>query len=458
MHSLDRTVSGAGVREEWREQRLAVRSGVEWTLRCISIITLALLIWQAVHALRARPGAWARGHDIRPALTSWSTRESPYHAHVVFDSTPTPVVRDWVAALPGAGTETSWDGSGLKPTAVSVEPVADPKHPARVWFAAPNGSAGVLHDEVGTVDSVVTRRGGAVVTVPHLQGEARVSVDGTTASAVLQDSLTIKPILVLGVASWEGKFVMAALEEYGWQVDARFDVSPKVTGVVIQGPAELQIDTAHYSAVIALDTSAAKYAGQISTFVHSGGGFIAEGAAASSATFAALMPGALGEQLPPTVTLADTTHPRSAFALAPITQLKPAAVAVEDRANEGTAAVRIAVAAVRSGAGRVLQIGYSNTWHWRMGGKDGDPVRAYEKWWSAMVSSVAYAQRTPLASMTVTEPTPLASLVATLGAARAEAKPRIGLLDDPRFLPAAFALLMAALLAEWASRRLRGMS
>jgi hypothetical protein len=257
-------------------------------------------------------------------------------------------------------------------------------------------------------------------------------------------------VLVLAAASWEGKFVMASLEEYGWKVDGHFALSPKPDGTVIQGPADPQIDTSHYSAVIALDTTALKYAGPISDFVHQGGGFIAAGEAAGLPAFASLMPAVPSGQLQNGGFEGDTAHPRKAFAMTPLTQLKAGAVAVEARDKQ------TAVAARRIGTGRVLQVGYSDTWRWRMGGLESDPVHDYRLWWSAMVSSIAYASRTPLTTAASVEPTPLASLVATLGGATVESAPRTNPLDDPRLIPILFGILMGAFFLEWASRRLRG--
>jgi hypothetical protein len=152
---------------------------------------------------------------------------------------------------------------------------------------------------------------------------------------------------------------------------------------------------------------------------------------------------------------ADSTHPRRALAVTPISRLKPGAIALETRT--ASAGGMITVAARRIGTGRVLQIGYLDSWRWRMGGFD-DPVSSYRSWWSKVVSSVAFAPLTTLPASTIVEPTPMATLVATLGAPSQQAKARGTVLDDPRLLPILFGLLMAMLFAEWTSRRLRGQS
>src|SRR6185503_3060787 len=82
------------------------------------------------------------------------------------------------------------------------------------------------------------------------------------------------------------------------------------------------------------------------------------------------------------------------------------------------------IAARRVGAGRVVQSGYQDTWRWRMAGGD-ESVRDHRKWWSGLVSGVAYAPPLPRNStsrpqpenpaQSVSDEAPMASLVATLG-------------------------------------------
>src|SRR5580704_8865017 len=166
MPSPDNLTQFSGFEDEESEHPFSIRAIFEWLLRGVSLITLALLIWQALHVLHVQPVVWARGAKVRDALAIWSTRESPSHAHTVFDSVPTPDLRDWVAALPAAGTQTSWEGAALKPTAVAVEPVADPKHTVRIWVATPNGSSVIVRDNLSGIDSVKTHTSGTVLTVP----------------------------------------------------------------------------------------------------------------------------------------------------------------------------------------------------------------------------------------------------------------------------------------------------
>lgn len=437
-------------RFETEEHVFPVRAAIEAFLHVVAVVVLAFLIWEAVHVLRQRPAVYASGNSVRSSLVQWTTRQAPEKAHVALDSVPTPDLRDWIAAFPGAGTQMSWEGVSLRPSAVAVEPVPDPKHKVRIWAAAPAKSVVSIGDALGGIDSVTVDNGGAVITVPGVTGDVSATVNGTKATTVLRDSLTVKPVLVLGVASWEPKFILASLEEYGWKVDARFSISPK-SGDVVQNvvPSAVQIDTSKYAAVIALDTSASRYAGQIADYVRKGGGFIAAGDAAAMGVFADLMPGKAGTPTEPHDFTIDSATPRTALSLAPLTQLKSNAVPIEMRGRD------VAVAARRVGNGRVLQVGYEDTWRWRMGGieKTMDP---YRNWWATMVSSIAYAPRHPIANSSPVEPTPMASLVSILGTPTSQKPPTGSFLDDPRLLPALFGLLMFAFLVEWASRRLRG--
>jgi hypothetical protein len=362
----------------------------------------------------------------------------------------------------------------LAPAAIALEPVVDPKRPLRVWVAAPQNANVAVRDSVGLIDSVRARGGGALLTVAGVEGVVRAVVKGTIASDVRRDSIVVRPVLVLGVASWEGKFIMASLEEHGWQVDARFALAP--TGDVVQGVAATavaRIDTSRYAAVIALDTSAVKYAARIGEYVRRGGGFIVSGDAAALPAFASLMPASVSSPLPDSPFDIDSTRPRRALALAPLERLGRDAVAMEMIDDH------VAVAAGRAGRGRVLQVGYLETWRWRMGGMSGsdsvdgrasEPVRDYRAWWSALVSSVAYAPRIELAASgkpgEATDATPLASLVGALGVAtplQSEGARTASLavrmqaaLTDSRLLAAICSVILGTLLVETASRRLRG--
>ncbi|MDQ6717722.1 MAG: hypothetical protein M3Z17_05145, partial [Gemmatimonadota bacterium] len=115
--------------------RRRVRLFAERALRATLILILLFAIRHALFAMNEQPSVKAAGGDNRlhSALADWSTVSSPRSAHLRFDSAPSPATRDWASDLRGAGTAVSW-ASALPATAVSVEPIADPKGKSRVWI------------------------------------------------------------------------------------------------------------------------------------------------------------------------------------------------------------------------------------------------------------------------------------------------------------------------------------
>ena len=428
------------------------RRWLEYALRAIALGALVCsmaVIWQILTTPQV---ASTSGDAIRAAFERWSSRESPGKAHVLFAAMPPADVRDWAAALRAAGTELTWQSGELPATGISVEPVPDPRNPSRIWVAAPAGSKLVIRDDLGALDTVdVTHNGGAVINVARVEGTVRAAVGGSEATVAVRDKLDIKPVLLLAAAGWEGKFVMASLEEYGWKVDARLVISSKET--VVQGPRAPQIDTDHYAAVIVLDSTASSHASDIDRYVRSGGGLIAAGDGAKLPALNALYGGSMGplvegRALDENERPAPT--PRSALAVAPLKIVSNDAVVLE-RTPDGA----IAALARRVGNGRVLQVGYYDTWRWRMAGVDEEPAQRYRAWWAAMVSSVAYAKRTSVPVSGYVDPTPLATLVSVLGPPERELPEGADWLT-PGLLRWLFGIALVGLLGEWASRRLRG--
>ena len=443
------------------------RQALEAGLRAIAFAAVGGLLWLTVHADRNGDGARAHGDGVREALARWSTREAPGRVRAEFDSAPSPEARDWLAALGRAGTSVTWGGTVPIPTGVAAEPVADPRRPIQAWVAAPAGTRVVLRDRLGVVDSGAVARGGARLVVPRVDGALRATAGDIEAVAAVHDSLILRPILLLGQAGWEAKFALAALEEHGWRVDARLAVAP--SGDTRQGADRVAIDTGRYAAVVALDSVAGRYAAQLLGYIRDGGGLIAIGDGAGLRSLAPVLPGSVSgpPSLPGRFTrdsASQSASPRVALALAPIRSLKAGALPLETRARGGRE--EIAAAAWRVGRGRVVQIGYWDTWRWRMAGAENDPVGAHRAWWAALVSGVAFAPRVPLPTQDplgqaplgqdALEPTPLASLITALGPASPRSSLPSSLLDSPNLVPILFALMLGALLLEWTSRRLRG--
>jgi hypothetical protein len=420
------------------------RRGVEWALRIALVVSLVLAMEEALTTMSQRPSLRASGGEteIRSALRDWSTVAVPLSVRLRFDSTPSPIVRDWTAALPGAGSPISWESS-LGEMGISVEPIADPKGTSRIWISAPSGSRVALADSLGVMDSAVVRKIGSSAGPFGVHGDVHAALRGTTAISSLGDSLVIRPVLILGRAGWEGKFLAASLEEYGWKVDARLFVSPG--NEVVQG-SPAAIDTSRYAAVVVLDSSASRYAAAIDQYVRRGGGLVAVGEGASLRAFAAILPGETGNELPSENFTA--TNARAALTLRPLFNLKSDAIPLERR---GT---RIAIAARRIGKGRVIQVGYVDAWRWRMEGR-GDPVEDYRNWWASVVSGAAYAPRIARDSVRSADPAPVATLVGALGAPSAR-ESRIGVGDGSRWMMFLFIVAVGAMVLETASRRLDG--
>ena len=416
---------------------------------------LALLVWALVSAVRpARVIPLTEIAVVDSAqLSAWSTGPRPTRIHAQVDSLPSRLERDWLAALRRSGTDLSWSGE-LVPVAAAVEPVVAPVASEQVRIAAPTGSMVTVHDAAGLLDSARARSGGVVLTARTLVGLVHGSAGAGAATAWAAERVQLKPVVVLGRASWESKFVVAALEQEGWQVAARLSVAP---GAFVEHGVIGVIDTARHAAVVVLDAAAAEggLGGAIVRYARSGGGVVLAGDAATAAPFRSIAPGGSATYLPASVAAIPDSAPRRALSLHPVVLRSGDAVVLERRD------ARAAVVARRVALGRVLQVGYDDTWRWRMGGGD-DAPGAHAAWWSSIVSAVAYAPRAAAAvgdsaNRTVarrSDPAPFASLLAALG----PASPQPAVVARERegarwWLMPAIAVL---LLVTWASRRLRG--
>jgi hypothetical protein len=428
----------------------------EWTLRALAIVTLA---WAAVASLRPESSVPLEHVGITqlPTALPRLTFQAPAAGiHVSLDSAPSRLDRDWLVALRRAGTPVTWDGR-LRPLAISAEPMGDPRGEIVVRVAAPRGAAVGVADRAGSFDTVAVASEGMAMRVPEVIGMAAATMEQQQARAIVHDSLVLRPILVVGEAGWEGKYLVAALEEEGWTVSTRFSLG---RGTEVRQGAQAPIDTAHYSVAIVLDTTAHSLAGALTGFARSGGGVVILGSAASIPGLRDLLPGTVGPPTSLATQISDTVSPAT-LAATPLRGLAPDAVVLERRIGSGPV-----VAVHRVNAGRVALVGYRDSWRWRLGGDD-DAVRAHRDWWNAIVSAVAYA---PPARSTardeegggrpreVTEPAPLANLVDALGPSRVLRNDATTLLAPAGGQPPWWlaTIVFAALLAEWASRRIRG--
>ena len=439
--------------------RAETRGVIEAVLRVASIAMLAWMLWLSLDSGRPEMVVSARSVGLDPALRAWTRAgTAPDRIAAQFDSTPSPTQRDWLGALRSAGRTVTWSGD-LPATAISVRRVASPQGGFMIQTAAPEGARVRLFDDVGVLDTANAHAGGARFAIPFSAGIITARVGGTVASAGEPDSITIKRLLVIGRAGWESKFVVAALEEDDWKVDARMRIAPGVN--VTQG-ANAEIDTARYSAVIALDESAAPYSAAIAGFVSTGGGLVLSGTAASLDAFAGVRPGAPGRVTGGAVLASEPgAISLRSLSLIPVSGLKGDAIVLERRDGAAAVAVR------RHVAGRVLQQGYVDTWRWRMSGDD-QSLAAHRAWWTRSVAGVAYAPNLRSHEMVeadrigllvplrrLRDNAPYARMIASLGEATGQSGLSVagaGSISGGWM----FAFLSFFLLAELASRRFRG--
>ena len=409
------------------------------------LATFALVGWllgDSILPANGRRLERAPSTAIGSRLSTWTRASANVQLHADLATVPEDRVVDWLVALRHSGHSVTWSGSPPA-LAMAAEQLADPRGSVRIDVAAPSQSAMMLRDDASIIDSVNVKELGATIVTPLAVGTIVGDASGQRFSTHAPNSARLRAIVVIGDASWEGKFIASTLEERGWPVIAKFRVAPAVD--VVQG-APLPLDTSRVAAVVAIDTTIQSLGPAVDRFVRSGGGLILAGTASLASTAAQLAPGSLGARTRPASLPADTIG-LGTTGFYPVTALNPAGVALDRRAGG------IAVAARRLGSGRVLQIGFDDSWRWRMAGGPGSE-NAYREWWSRAVAAVAYLPATAGGPTASTASAPLARLVDRLGPARAAAPSATRSPVDHRIL---LTLIMILLLAEWASRRLRGL-
>ena len=424
--------------------RAELRRLGEWVLRAALVALLALALWRALH--ESTPGTEtraAKASRLSHVLSDATGGRRIGALDVQMDALPTPPQRAWLAALRSAGVALRWHGV-VPALALSAERVREPDAAVRVLLAADTGVAIALSDSAGALDSLRASSGGGVLEASDVVGAVRATRGPYVANTATPAPADRRDVLVLGRASWESRFVLAALSEAGWQVRGRLPVAP---GVSVTDAGVLPIDTARYDVVIALDSTVADLAPAVARFVANGGGLVAAGSATSLDALRAALPARAGMRKPGRILLDADSVTRADLPIRPLTDLRRDALAIE-RQNAG-----VAVAVRRAGAGRALAVGYDESWRWRMLGGASGPA-AHRAWWSRTVGLVA-PEHDVARPAVAGDAAPLASLVSTLGPASPPAARTENASSDalPLFL---LVLLSLALLAETASRRFRG--
>ena len=451
-----------------------MRRTLELLLRAVAVLMLAVLLWRHLpRAVPGEPGEAPVALSIAnlPADTSGAAtadallrvvlrdpeRDVAPRVHLPIPALPGPASRATLAAAVAGGMMLSWtDSSHAAGLALGASSVPGAGNELLVSASGAPGAV-VMRDDGGVLDSLPVSASNASLLVRRGASWLEAVQRGSAARVAVPAPLLQKRVLLYGRPGWETKFTIAALEEAGWKTDATLAVSPTAS-VTVGAPAGL--DTGRYAAAIVIDSGLAR-AATLSRFLSQGGGVILSGAALTDRGLAGIAPARtvgsrpaiLGGLLSPSPTSGLEAVRVAPHADALVLQREP------DRAPS--------VVVMRRGAGRVLLSVYRESWRWRMEGGD-DAVEAHRDWWTAQLRAVAYAPpvpdadslfRTASVAVETANAAPYADLVASLGAP-SEAPARVAEVvsapDQRRYdlwlLGAAF----AALLAEWASRRLRG--
>ena len=425
--------------------RADIRRGAEWALRLALVAMLALSLWRAMHQRAPGPVTRAaRASDLERTLAEATRTDRIGALELEMDAFPTPAHRAWLVALRGAGVEVRYRGA-VPVMGLAAERVREPRAAVRVLLTSGAGASFVLSDSAGALDSLVVPAAGATLEAADVVGPVHARQGAYMSSVVVPDATPRREVLVLGRASWESRFVISALTEAGWQVRARIPAAP---GIAVTDAAMLPLDTARYDVVVALDSTAADLGPMIVRFVATGGGLVAVGNATTLGALRALVPARAGARRPGRILLDTDSMSRADLPLRPLDGLRRDALVLERRTGD------VAVAVRRAGLGRVLAMGYDESWRWRMLGGAGGPA-AHRRWWSHAVGLVAPEREDQSGVMAASDAAPMAALVSTLGPASTSRSPSIE--RGQRTLPLTLLILIvAALLAETASRRFRG--
>jgi hypothetical protein len=419
----------------------ASRVNVERALRGAALALIVFALWRLLQPATTGSAVYvesaALGRDLPRLLASSATT-----VHLTLSSTPSPSNRDALAALRRSDVVVTWSGSAggapFAPLAIGVERVPDPSASVRIVTTS-NGLV-ELYDALSLIDTVQAAHGSTVV-AGGPSGDIHAVGGASRASASVASASSQRPVLVLGRATWESKFTIAALEEAGWTVAARISVAP---GADVTQGAITSLDTAHYSVIVALDTALGAPGAQLARFVRSGGGLVLVGDAASASAVRDLAPAKRSDRRTAALMTFDAKQPLRSLPFTPLVAQRGDAVPLD--AHDGSAVV----VARRDGAGRVVQIGYDELWRWRMQGGDRGPAE-HRAWWSRLVASVVPVPISIAAP--VDEGAPVAQLFTALGAPTTAPPRRAPGERLPIWL---LPIICALLLAEWGSRRYRG--
>lgn len=444
-----------------------MRRHIEVLLRTVAFGALLLAFVLMVTAMRSEPTSapfrlprdvfadtspTALVRALSAVLVSSNGVTVPW-VHADLDAVPSADARGALRAARVAGMRVTWsDSTGAKGLAVSANAIPDPQGGTLVRaYSAPLAAPLVIRDAGGVLDSAPA--GFLAVRAARLSTPVWARRGGSQASIAAPAAPTLRHALVLARAGWEAKLSMAALEERGWVIDGRLQLSPST--FVNVGRAATP-DTARYAVVFVLDSGVVTR-GVLARYLRQGGGVVFVGDALLDVSLAPLLPARAGSLRAGVAGALRTASPRDGLAFRRLAPIARAVVLQFD----GVGNARTAMVARRYGAGRSVATGYRESWHWRMEGND-DGIDAHRAWWAALASAAAFAPGpTITADRSQTtgfpgEAAPYADVVARLGAPTT--RPMAMMPSTPahsrRWL--LYMIAVSALLAEWGSRRLRG--
>jgi hypothetical protein len=427
-------------------------------LHALGVVSVGLMLWRLLTPAPVRPFATTvSANGALEASLATLVRARTDSIDVTIAGAPTPAVRATLRALRASGRHVEIRADHALPAvAMSLESEWRASGGTRLTVASDSAIAIVARDAAGLLDSIPLDTSGLQLRTGPVQSVVRVETPVLRAlsSPLVASEPVVARVLIAGAASWESKFVTAALEEAGWPMDVAVSLAPRVT--VGQGAARVP-SRARHAIVIVLPGAPSSVTTALPAFVRQGGGVVLVGDAARLESVAMLRAGAPGSMVAGEPGAEASERPRHGLDVVPITSLVRSAVPLEWRDG------RVTLAARRIGAGRVVQVGYENSWIWRMAGGDDAPA-AHRRWWSALLSGIVPVSA-PRLSVTVDaehdtlDAAPLAALVRDLGrpitsraAVRVQA-PAFASALDLRWL---LALALASFVGAWVIRRWRG--
>jgi len=438
------------------ERALPIIQGV---LHAVAIVCMALVLW-VVTAPAARGTlrlavAPNGSIDLPPSVLLRSAAET---LDVALAGVPDARLRATLRALRGSGHLVRlFAPRPLPALATAAEEEWRATGGTRIQLVSSDSALASLGDAAGLIDSVHIAAAGLQPRSGPLQGALAVDAGAVRAfvAPLVAGAPATARVLVLGDATWESRFLVASLEEAGWPVDAGLTLAPRVT--ITQGVPPLP-SRARHALVVILPGASPVAVSRLPGFVRDGGGLVIVGESSRIPALAPLRAGSPGESIAGELGAEASAAPRRGLDLVPIASQAAGSVVLERR--DGV----LAVAARRVGAGRVVQVGYANSWLWRMAGGDDAPI-AHRRWWTSLLASAVPLSAPVSRIMTAAESdtltaAPVAALASALGlptvrdAGVTSSRRDVRASLDLRWLLCAG---LVSLVASWVLRRWRGL-